>query len=79
VTSLPGARRTLIPADGGSFQTLITSTVGQMIGQLDTYEINVPAGRPDLDVRLSTVDASPDKRNCRPRTRPRGHGRSTSN
>jgi hypothetical protein len=59
-TSLPVARRTLIPANGGSFQTLITSTVGRTIGQLDTYEINVPAGRPDLDVRLSTADASPD-------------------
>ena len=61
-TSLPVARRVLIPANGGSFQTLITSTVGRMIGQLNTYEITVPAGQPDLDVRLATADASADNR-----------------
>jgi hypothetical protein len=53
-TSLPVARRTLIPAAGGSFQTLITSTVGRMYGQVDTYEIDVPAGAPDLDDGGST-------------------------
>jgi subtilase family protein len=62
VTSLPVARRTLIPAGGGSFHTLITSTVGRMIGQLNTYEINVPAGRPDLDVQLATADTSADNK-----------------
>lgn len=61
-TSLPVARRVLIPPDGGSFQTLITSTVGRSIGQLNTYEITVPAGLPDLDVRLATADASADNR-----------------
>lgn len=61
-TSLPVARRVLIPSAGGHFQTLITSTVGRSIGQLNTYEITVPAGRPDLDVRLSTADASADNR-----------------
>jgi len=61
-TSLPVARRTLIPSDGGSFQTQITSTVGRSIGQLNTYEIAVPAGRSDLDVRLSTADASADNK-----------------
>lgn len=61
-TSLPVARRTLIPPDGGGFQTQITSTVGRMIGQLSTYEITVPAGRPDLDVQLATADASADNR-----------------
>jgi hypothetical protein len=58
--SLPIARRTLIPAGGGPFQTLITSSVGRMIGQLSTYEINVPAGRTELAVSLHTADASPD-------------------
>ena len=61
-TSLPVARRTLIRPGGGGFQTLITSTVGRMMGQLSTYKISVPAGRPDLDVQLSTADASPDNR-----------------
>jgi len=61
-TSLPVTRRALIPADGGSFRTLITSTVGRMIGQLNTYEITVPAGRPDLDVQLATADASADNK-----------------
>jgi hypothetical protein len=61
-TSLPVARRTLIPANGGSFRTLITSTVGRSIGQLSTYEINVPAGRTDLDVTFHTADASADNK-----------------
>ncbi|HUA30652.1 MAG TPA: S8 family serine peptidase [Streptosporangiaceae bacterium] len=59
-TSLPVTRRTLIPANGGSFQTLITSTVGRMIGQLDTYQISVPAGRTELDATFRTADASAD-------------------
>ena len=59
-TSVPIARRTLIPSAGGQFQTLITSTVGRMVGQISTYEINVQAGRPDLDVTFSTADASAD-------------------
>ncbi|HEY2552086.1 MAG TPA: S8 family serine peptidase [Streptosporangiaceae bacterium] len=60
VTSVPIARRTLIPSGGGPFQTLITSTVGRMVGQISTYEINVQPGRPDLDVTFSTADASAD-------------------
>jgi hypothetical protein len=44
-TSLPVARRTLIPAAGGSFQTLITSSVGRSVGQVSTYNIDVPVGR----------------------------------
>jgi hypothetical protein len=60
--SLPVARRTLIPATGGSFRTLITGTVGRMFGQLSTYEINVPAGRADLGVTFRTADASPDNK-----------------
>jgi hypothetical protein len=61
-TSLPVTRRTLIPANGGPFQTLITSTVGRMIGQLNTYQINVPAGRTDLDATFHTADASADNK-----------------
>jgi hypothetical protein len=59
-TSLPIARRTLIPSTGGEFDTHITGTVGRGIGQITTYNINVPAGRADLGVTLTTPDASPD-------------------
>ncbi|HEY2551716.1 MAG TPA: hypothetical protein VGI64_14190, partial [Streptosporangiaceae bacterium] len=58
--SVPIARRTLIPPGGGSFQAQIIGTTGRSVGQINTYEINVPAGSPDLDVRLHTADASPD-------------------
>jgi hypothetical protein len=61
-TSLPVARRTLIPANGGQIRTLITSTVGRAIGQLDTYEINVPAGRTSLTANFHTADASADNK-----------------
>jgi hypothetical protein len=60
--SVPVARRTLIPSDGGTFQTLITSTVGRMIGQLSTYQIDVPAGRSSLSATFRTADASPDNK-----------------
>jgi Subtilase family len=57
--SVPIARRTLIPSDGGNFQALIIGTSARDVGQINTYEINVPAGRPDLDVSFHTADASP--------------------
>jgi hypothetical protein len=59
-TSLPVARRTLIPASGGQFSTLITSTVGRDIGQVSTYDINLPSGRKDLNVAFRAPDASAD-------------------
>jgi len=58
--SVPIARRTLIPSDGGSFQTHIIGTSARDVGQINTYEINVPAGSPSLDVALHTADASAD-------------------
>jgi len=60
--SVPVARRSLIPAHGGTFQTLITSTVGRMIGQLNTYQINVPSGRSSLTATFRTADTSPDNK-----------------
>jgi hypothetical protein len=60
--SLAVARRTLIPAHGGSFSTLITSTVGRDIGQVSTYDVNLPAGRQDMDVKFRAPDASTDNR-----------------
>jgi hypothetical protein len=65
VTSVPIARRTLIPSPGGSFQTLITSTVGrdqggESVGQGNAYTINVPAGASRLTASFSTADTSAD-------------------
>jgi hypothetical protein len=61
-TSLPLTLRTLIPAAGGKFDTTITSTVGRGVGQISTYNINVPPGQSDIDVSFSTPDASADNR-----------------
>ena len=60
VTSVPIARRTLIPSSGGSFRTLITSTVGRSIGQVNTYNVDVPAGLSQLTVSFQTADVSAD-------------------
>ncbi|WP_037502626.1 S8 family serine peptidase [Solirubrobacter soli] len=59
-TSLPIARRTLVPSTGGEFDTQITGTVGRGIGQISTFNVNVPAGRSDLGVTLTTPDTSAD-------------------
>ncbi|WP_051950962.1 S8 family serine peptidase [Actinacidiphila yeochonensis] len=59
-TSVPVARRTLIPSAGGSFDTTITSSVGRGVGQISTFDIDVPAGKQDLDATFSTPDASAD-------------------
>jgi hypothetical protein len=61
-TSLPVLRRTLIPSAGGSFDTTITSSVGRGVGQISTYNLDVPAGKADLDVAFHTADASQDNR-----------------
>jgi hypothetical protein len=58
--SVPIARRTLIPSDGGSFQTPIIGTSARDVGQINTYEINVPAGAPSLNVALHATDDSAD-------------------
>jgi Subtilase family len=60
--SLPVARRVFIPSHGGSFRTLITSTVGRDVGQVNTYEVNVPAGRRYLNVKFHAADASRDNK-----------------
>jgi hypothetical protein len=59
-TSLPVARRTFIPAHGGPFQTLITSSTGRDVGQISTYEINLPTGRRYLDITFRAPDAAAD-------------------
>ena len=60
VASVPVARRTLIPSQGGSFEDLLTSTVGRQLGQLDTYKIDVPSGLSQLTVTFHASDASAD-------------------
>jgi len=59
-TQLAIARRTLIPSGGGEFDTNIIASVGRGTGQVSTFNINVPAGRPDLGVTVSTPDTSTD-------------------
>jgi hypothetical protein len=60
LTSFPVARRTLIPAGGGAFQDLITSSVGRGFGQLNAFKISVPGGLSTLTVNFQAPDASAD-------------------
>ncbi len=62
VTSVPVSRRTLLPADGGSFTTHIISSVGRGLGQVNGYYLNVPAGKHNLDVTLTPSDLGPQAR-----------------
>ncbi len=59
-TSLPVARRTLVPSQGGAFDTTIIGSVGRQVGQISTFDLDVPAGEPALDVDFTTPDASAD-------------------
>ena len=60
--SLAVARRTLIPSAGGSFDTLITSSVGRGVGQISTFDIDVPSGEPAINVHFKAPDTSSDNR-----------------
>ncbi len=60
--SLPINRRTLIPSAGGQFDTTIIGTVGRGVGQITTFNLNVPAGETDLDVSFATPDATADNK-----------------
>ncbi len=59
-TSLPVQRRTLIPSAGGSFDTTVTSSVGRVVGQISTYNVDVPQGKSALTANFHTADASAD-------------------
>jgi Subtilase family/Peptidase inhibitor I9 len=61
-TSLPLVRRTEIPSAGGTFDTTITSTVGRQVGQISTFNVDVPAGQQDIDVNFTTPDTSADNK-----------------
>jgi Subtilase family len=60
LTSVPIARRTLIPSGGGVFSTTLTSSVSRGAGQIKTFYVNVPAGKRDLDVSFFTPDHAAD-------------------
>jgi Subtilase family len=59
-SSVPVARRTLIPSRGGFFSTTLTSSVSRGPGQITTFYVNVPAGENDLDVSFYAPDHSAD-------------------
>ena len=59
-SSVPIARRTLIPSGGGSFSTRLTSSVSRGAGQIKTFYVNVPQGENDLDVSLNAPNHTAD-------------------
>jgi hypothetical protein len=59
-SSVPIARRTLIPSGGGLFGAALTSSVSRGPGQIKTFYVNVPAGRRDLDVSFRAPDHAAD-------------------
>ena len=59
-SSVPIARRTLIPSQGGSFSADLTSSVSRGAGQIKTFYVNVPPGQKDLDVSFSAPDHATD-------------------
>jgi hypothetical protein len=59
-SSVPIARRTLIPSGGGSFRATLTSSVSRGPGQIKTFYVNVPPGENDLDVSFFAPDHATD-------------------
>ncbi len=59
-SSVPIARRTLIPSFGGLFTASLTSSVSRGAGQIKTFYVNVPAGMRDLDVSFFAPDHAAD-------------------
>jgi hypothetical protein len=59
-TSVPIARRTLIPSGGGSFGATLTSSVSRGPGQIKTFYVNVPKGAKDIDVSFFAPDHATD-------------------
>ena len=59
VTSVPVSRRTLLPANGGSFTTHIIASTGRGLGQANGYYLEVPSGKHNLDVTLTPSDLGP--------------------
>jgi Subtilase family len=59
-SSVPIARRTLIPSAGGSFGATLTSSVSRGAGQIKTFYVDVPQGKRDLDVSFLAPDHAAD-------------------
>jgi hypothetical protein len=59
-SSVPIARRTLIPSGGGLFRATLTSSVSRGPGQIKTFYVNVPKGARDIDVSLFAPDHATD-------------------
>jgi hypothetical protein len=59
-SSVPIARRTLIPSRGGFFSATLTSSVSRGPGQIKTFYVDVPQGERDLDVSFFAPDHSAD-------------------
>ncbi len=59
-TSVPIARRTLIPSAGGPFSATLTSSVSRGPGQIKTFYVDVPQGENDLDVSFYASDHAAD-------------------
>jgi Subtilase family len=59
-SSVPIARRTLIPSDGGLFSATLTSSVSRGAGQIKTFYVNVPPGENDIDVSFYAPDHNTD-------------------
>ncbi len=55
-STVPIARRSLIPSSGGVFNALLTSSVSRDAGQIKTFYVNVRPGQRDLDVTLRAPD-----------------------
>ena len=59
-TIVPVVQRTLIPSQGGTFRTVLGSSVARYQGPLHNFQTEVPAGKKDLRFELATPDASPN-------------------
>jgi hypothetical protein len=59
-SSVPIARRTLIPSVGGLFRATLTSSVSRGPGQIKTFYVDVPPGERDLDVSFYAPDHAAD-------------------
>jgi hypothetical protein len=59
-SSVPIARRTLIPSSGGWLGATLTSSVSRGPGQIKTFYVDVPQGKKDLDVSFYAPDHSAD-------------------
>jgi hypothetical protein len=55
-SSVPVARRVLVPSGGGAFVAPLTSSVSRGPGQIKTFYVNVPKGQKDLDISLYAPD-----------------------